>query len=174
MLIKYVPACSSLPSLVDDLTLSPPSEHRALLSERLEQAKYIHTPPVYTVTGSHYDTWKRIMRLSLSSDLSLQITHPAQKRLATPTGGGGGGGGGYTFRTGFRPYPRRLESLIVCRCMARTDHGKSGKSWNLRISFSRPGKSWNFIVGPWKSLKIKVLFCSLGTTDDRVVFVWVS
>ena len=30
----------------------------------------------------------------------------------------------------------------------RTGHGKPGKSWNLRISFSRPGKSWNLIAGP--------------------------
>ena len=33
----------------------------------------------------------------------------------------------------------------------RTGHGKPGKSWNLRISFSRPGKSWHLIVGPGKS-----------------------
>ena len=59
-----------------------------------------------------------------------------------------GGGRGYSFRTGFRPNPRRLESLVVCRCMARTDHGKPAWSWNLRISISRPGKSWNLIVGP--------------------------
>ena len=31
---------------------------------------------------------------------------------------------------------------------ARTGHGKPGKSWNLRISFSRLGKSWNLIVWP--------------------------
>ena len=31
----------------------------------------------------------------------------------------------------------------------RTGHGKSGKSWNARISFSgRPEKSWNFYFGP--------------------------
>ena len=30
----------------------------------------------------------------------------------------------------------------------RTDHGKPGKSLNLRILFSRPGKSWNSIYGP--------------------------
>ena len=39
-----------------------------------------------------------------------------------------------------------------------TGHGKPGKSWNLRISFSRPGKSWNLIVGPGKSWKIKDLY----------------
>ena len=26
-------------------------------------------------------------------------------------------------------------------------HGKPGKSWNFRISFSRPGKSWNLGIG---------------------------
>ena len=30
----------------------------------------------------------------------------------------------------------------------RRGHGKPGKSWNLRLSFSRPGKSCNSIVGP--------------------------
>ena len=39
----------------------------------------------------------------------------------------------------------------------RTGNGKSGKSWNLRISFPRPGKSW----------KIKVLFGRLVTLDDK-------
>jgi len=29
-----------------------------------------------------------------------------------------------------------------------TGHGKPGKSWNVRMSFSRPGKSWNLNVGP--------------------------
>ena len=33
-----------------------------------------------------------------------------------------------------------------------TGHGKPGKSWNLRISFSRPGKSWNLFIGPGKSM----------------------
>ena len=36
-------------------------------------------------------------------------------------------------------------------------HGKPGKSWNLRILFSRPGKSWNFMVGHGKSWKIIIL-----------------
>ena len=31
-----------------------------------------------------------------------------------------------------------------------------GKSWNLRISVSRPRKSWNLIVGHGKSWKIIV------------------
>ena len=43
---------------------------------------YIHT----LFTGSHYDTWRRIMRLSLYYDFSLQGTNPAQKRLVTPLG----------------------------------------------------------------------------------------
>ena len=33
-------------------------------------------------------------------------------------------------------------------------HGKPGKSWNFRISFSRPGKSWNLGVGHGKSRKM--------------------
>ena len=33
-------------------------------------------------------------------------------------------------------------------------HGKPGKSWNFRISFSRPGKSWNLGVGHGKSWKM--------------------
>ena len=36
-------------------------------------------------TGSRYDTWRTIMRLSLYY-LSLHITHPAQERLATLSG----------------------------------------------------------------------------------------
>ena len=46
----------------------------------------IGTLYIYTMlTGNgHYDTWRRIMRLSL--DLSLQITHPPQGKLATPLG----------------------------------------------------------------------------------------
>lgn len=39
----------------------------------------------------------------------------------------------------------------------RTGNGKSGKSWNLKISFPRPGKSWKF----------KVLFGRLVTLDDK-------
>ena len=42
----------------------------------------------------------------------------------------------------------------------RTGHGKSGKSWNLIISFSRPGKSWNLGLGPGKSWKISTLSMS--------------
>ena len=143
MLIKYVPACSSLPSLVDDLTLSPPSEHRALLSERLEQAKYIHTPPVYTVTGSHYDTWKRIMRLSLSSDLSLQITHPAQKRLATPTGGGGGGGGGLLFSNRFSSLSEETRKF---NCLQMHGSHRSWKIWKV-VEFK------NFIFQAWEVME---------------------
>ena len=36
----------------------------------------------------------------------------------------------------------------------RTGHGKPGKSWNFRISFSRLGKSWNLSVGHGKSRKM--------------------
>ena len=53
-----------------------------------------------------------------------------------------------------RSYP--LYAVFVQR--VRRGHGKPGKSWNLRISFSRPGKSWNSIVGPRKSWRIKDLF----------------
>ena len=28
---------------------------------------------------------------------------------------------------------------------------KSGKSWNLKLEFSRAGKSWKITLGPWKS-----------------------
>ena len=42
---------------------------------------------IYTMlTGSHYDTWRKIKSLSLYLDLSLQITHTAQESLATPPG----------------------------------------------------------------------------------------
>ena len=34
--------------------------------------------------------------------------------------------------------------LCISPIRVRTGHGKPGKTWNLRISFSRPGKSWNF------------------------------
>ena len=33
-------------------------------------------------------------------------------------------------------------------------HGKPGKSWNFRISFSRPGKSWDLGVSHGKSWKM--------------------
>ena len=36
-------------------------------------------------TGSHFDSWKRIIRLQ-DRYLSLQITHPAPERLGTPRG----------------------------------------------------------------------------------------
>ena len=38
-----------------------------------------------------------------------------------------------------------IENDIHTLNRVRTGHGKPGKSWNARISFSRPGKSWNFI-----------------------------
>ena len=38
--------------------------------------------------------------------------------------------------------------IVVFINRVRTDHGKPGKHWNLRISFSRPVKLWNLIVGP--------------------------
>ena len=68
------------------------------------------------------------------------------------------------LHTGYWP-----DWSIKSRCYrVRTGHGKPGKPWNLRILFSRPGKSWNFIVGPWKSWKIKVLFGSFVTADDKL------
>ena len=36
-------------------------------------------------------------------------------------------------------------------------HGKPGKSWNLRISFSRPGKSWKLSVCHVKSRKMNFI-----------------
>ena len=53
----------------------------------------------------------------------------------------------------------------------RTGHGKPGKSWNLRISFSRPGRSWNLVIGPGQSWKINVLFGRLVTVDDKARIV---
>ena len=45
-----------------------------------------------------------------------------------------------------------LTSVLFCLFIIVfsicTGHGKPGKAWNLRVSFSRPGKSWNLIVGP--------------------------
>ena len=46
------------------------------------------------------------------------------------------------------------RKMLLCQSNAnanrrvRTAHGKPVKSWNLRVSFSRPGKSRNLIVGP--------------------------
>ena len=69
-----------------------------------------------------------------SKVLSLQITHPAQERLTTPSGSTSPTlseqwcGFFYapqepdkwkcceTGPTVFRPYPRRLESLTICTC----------------------------------------------------------
>ena len=39
----------------------------------------------------------------------------------------------------YQDLENELKSIRVC-----TGHGKPGKSWNLRISFSRPGRSWDF------------------------------
>ena len=36
---------------------------------------------------------------------------------------------------------------ITHPCRVSTGHGKPWKSWNVRVSFSRPVKSWKFIVG---------------------------
>ena len=90
-------------------------------------------------TGSHYDTWRRIMKLSLYfKDLSLQITNAAQKRLATLPGSTypflNSGGGSFTphnnqinvsamtlsMRRDIRFFvlsreARRQESYTVCR-----------------------------------------------------------
>ena len=44
--------------------------------------------------------------------------------------------------------------MIVHEFRVRTGHGKPGKSWIFRISFSRPGKSWNLGVGHGKSWKM--------------------
>ena len=35
-----------------------------------------------------------------------------------------------------------LSSPVIPLFRVLTGHGKPGKSWNLRISFSMPGKSW--------------------------------
>ena len=45
--------------------------------------------------------------------------------------------------------------------------GKPGKSWNLRILFSRGGKSWDLIVSPGKSWKIKAMSDRLVTADIK-------
>ena len=37
-----------------------------------------------------------------------------------------------------------LKTFLYRVC---TGHGKPGKSWNFRISFSRPGKSWSLSLG---------------------------
>ena len=75
-------------------------------------------------TGSHYDTWRTIRRLSLYSDISLQITHPVQEKLTTPLGSApptlfeqwcGFLISNKTEPMVFRPYPGRLEILTICR-----------------------------------------------------------
>ena len=68
-------------------------------------------------------------------------------------------------------YPSR-DSLFISLSLCRDGrvsigHGKPGKLWNLRISFSRSGKSWNLIFSSWRSWKIKVLFGRLVTTGDK-------
>ena len=40
------------------------------------------------------------------------------------------------------PAKTLLALTILLATWAKTGHGKPGKSWNLRILFSRPGKSW--------------------------------
>ena len=93
------------------------------------QYKHRYCCTLFTV--SHYDTWRRITRLSL--DLSLQITHQTQERLTTPPGSTSPTlfeqwcGFFYvpqesdewkcceTGTTAFHPYQRRLESLTLFR-----------------------------------------------------------
>ena len=51
-------------------------------NQRIQEViTYIHCMS----TGSHFDSWRRIIRLK-DRYLSLQITHPAQERLGTPRG----------------------------------------------------------------------------------------
>ena len=47
-------------------------------------------------------------------------------------------------------------------------HGKPGKSWNLRISFSRPGKSWKMIIINGK-LIIAVVKARLKWKKDQFI-----
>ena len=71
------------------------------------------------------------------------------------------------FRTHYawrNPCATLFYTLLRCYKVG-TGHGKHGKSWNLRISFSRPGKSWNLIFCPWRPWKIEVLFGRLVATD---------
>ena len=42
---------------------------------------------------------------------------------------------------GETPLPPCFTSALLRCDKVGTGHGKHGKSWNLRISFSRPGKS---------------------------------
>ena len=49
------------------------------------------------------------------------------------------------------------SSLNVSKIKVRTGPGKSGKSWNFIMAFSRTGKSWKKATGPgkfWKSVKL--------------------
>ena len=62
---------------------------------------------------------------------------------------------GFKFTRGYKENghskwaSKNVKARLSVTCSRiRTGHGKPGKSWNLRISFSRPGNSWNFIVGP--------------------------
>ena len=50
---------------------------------------FLHTSILVTLficTGSQFQTWRRIHEVTLDQDLSLQKTHQAQERLATPPG----------------------------------------------------------------------------------------
>jgi len=55
------------------------------------------------------------------------------------------------------PCPNSDQHQISPIHRVRTGHGKPGKSWNFRISFSRPGKSWNLSVGHGKSWKMVLI-----------------
>ena len=46
-------------------------------------------------------------------------------------------------------------------------HGKPGKSWNFRISFSRPGKSWKLSVCHGKSWKLET---EVHCTKKKLVY----
>ena len=50
-----------------------------------------------------------------------------------------------------------------------TGNGKPGKSWNVRILFSRPGKAWNLIFGPLVESheKLKFLFGRLVAAGNK-------
>ena len=82
----------------------------------------------------------------VASVFNRVIARKVERELKTNRGGKGRG-----EKETFSP----LSSPVIPFFRVRTGHGKPGKSWNLRISFSMPGKSWNLVFGPGKSWEIK-------------------
>ena len=61
-------------------------------------------------------------------------------------------------------YSEDKRNLLYLR--VHTRHGKPGKLWNFKVSFSRPGRSWTLRVGHRKSWKTNDRFHIILKTNS--------